>query len=122
MVTPIDPATAALVERALDAASLRQQVHASNIASAGTPGHHAQRVNFEDSLGAVRDELHGGRLAAATVRDSAPAEVVAAPQAEVQLDQEVAAMSHNAMHYQALVRLLNKQLAVFGAALDGGRR
>jgi flagellar basal-body rod protein FlgB len=46
--TPIDP-TAVLV-RALDALALRQQVTASNIANADTPGFQASQVRFESIL------------------------------------------------------------------------
>lgn len=38
------------MENALDAASLRQQVIANNIANAGTPNFSAQRVAFEEEL------------------------------------------------------------------------
>ena len=31
-------------------------------------------------------------------------------------------MSRNALHYQALVKLLNKQYALVSAAIDGGKR
>ena len=122
MVSAIDPATQALVSAALGAADLRQMVHASNIALAGTPGHVPKRVQFGEHLDAVRASLVAGRLDADVVATLSRAEVVPSEQSEVQLDQEVSLMSQNALHYQALVRLLNKQYAVMGAAIDGGKR
>jgi flagellar basal-body rod protein FlgB len=50
------------LENALDAASLRQQVIASNIANAGTPGFKGQAVSFEQeiqkALAAQDDDLY----------------------------------------------------------------
>lgn len=45
---PLDPTS--ILVRALDALALRQQVTASNIANADTPGFRASQVRFEDIL------------------------------------------------------------------------
>lgn len=122
MVSAIDPATKTLVSAALNAADLRQVVHASNIAMAGVPGHAPMRVRFGEQFDAMREQIRAGQLDAATLASMGQAEVVPSSQGEVQLDQEVSAMSRNALHYQALVRLLNKQYSVMGMAIDGGKR
>lgn len=122
MVSAIDPATQALVSSALNAADLRQLVHASNVAMAGTPGHVPMQVRFGEQFDALREQISAGRVDAATVASLARAEVVPSARTEVQLDQELSAMSQNALHYQALVRLLNKQYSVMGMAIDGGKR
>ncbi|WP_457331711.1 flagellar basal body rod protein FlgB [Rhizobacter sp. P5_C2] len=122
MVSAIDPATGALVGAALNAGALRQAVHASNIALAGTSGHVPRRVRFEENLEAARQAAPSADGAALAASAGSAAEVVASGDAEVQLDQEVRAMSEDALHYQALVSLLNKQYALMGLALDGGKR
>ena len=40
----------------------------------------------------------------------------------VAIDQEVAGVARNALHYQALVKALSGQLALVEAALNDGRR
>ena len=122
MIQPVDDNTTALVRLALDAASLRQTVHASNIASAGTDGYQPVRVQFEEHLGAVRDAVGANRLDASALATAQPAAIVQEGAAGVKLDQEVAAMSQNALHYQALVRLLDKHYSLVSTAIDGGKR
>ena len=122
MIQPIDPSTAALVGMALDAANLRQLAHSSNLASANVPGYKPVAVRFEDQLQAVRDAIAQGSLSPSTLSAAGGAEMVVGAEAGVQVDQEVAAMSRNALHYQALVKLLNTHYGLVGAAIDGGKR
>ena len=49
--------TVEMAKLALDAASLRHQAIAHNIANANSPGFAPVRVSFEDQLGAVRAAL-----------------------------------------------------------------
>ena len=61
-----------LLERALDAASLRQQVISSNIANVNTEGYDSQRVVFESHLKevmAMEQEDETGELTANTAVD-----------------------------------------------------
>jgi flagellar basal-body rod protein FlgB len=123
----IDPITLSALGAALDAASIRQRVGALNIANAQTPGYRPQRVVFESALAAGRARLaHGARLSA----DDIPQVRIeqASPNVEhpygsstVAIDQEVAAISINALHYQALARALSGQYALVDMALTDGR-
>jgi len=122
VISPVDETTTILVRMAMDAANLRQMTHASNIAAAHTEGYTPLRVQFEEHLNAVRDSMHGGRLSAAALAATEPAQVVHDSAGSVKLDQEVASMSQNALHYQALVKLLDKQYAMVATAIDGGKR
>ena len=122
MIHPVDETTTALVRMAMDAANLRQLAHASNIASANTEGHVPVRVEFEEHMSAVRDALQGGHLEASALAAAEPAHLVQDKGGSVKLDQEVAAMSQNALHYQALVKLLDKQYSMVSMAIDGGKR
>ena len=124
MVEPVNPATRNLVAMALDAANLRQMAHASNIAMANSPGYKPVAVEFEEHLEAVREAiaqggLHTAHLEGAEAMKVVPAGDVAQP---LPLDQEVGAMSRNALHYQALVKLLSKHYGTLALATDGGRR
>jgi flagellar basal-body rod protein FlgB len=105
--------------KALDAASLRHLATMSNIANAGNPLHVAQRVQFEDVLRSVltQEGPAGGVTAAAQllariVPDAAP----------IAIDQEVAALARNTLHYQALLKTLNAQLELLSLAANDGRR
>ena len=129
-MNPIEGATALAVGRALDAASLRQDAIAANIANANTPGYRPVRVRFEEGLGALRSELEtSGRLEAADLEGmhaTLEPDPAAAPGggagSMVALDQEVANLASNSLHYQVLLRALNRQLSILGAAINDGKR
>lgn len=120
--------TVAALSSALDAASLRQQVIAANIANAGRSDYAAQRVSFEATFAEQAARIGAARPG----RDPRPpielrmrvepdlgADGRARP---IQLDSEVAALAQNSTHYQALVRGLNRYLAVMASAVSEGKR
>jgi flagellar basal-body rod protein FlgB len=123
----IESLTTASLSMALDAASLRQQVIAANIANAGRPGYVARKVSFEAQFADVSRALSGidsGRspglpdLQVRIEADQAPD-----GQAEpVQLDVQVSALAQNALHYQALVKGLSKHMAILASAATEGKR
>ncbi len=129
-MNPIEGTTAVAVGRALDAASLRQEAIAANIANANTPGYRPVRVRFEESLAALRSRLEttGSVEAAdlermhATVEPDPTAAAGANGGSMVALDQEVANLAANSLHYQVLLRGLNRQLSIIGAAINDGKR
>jgi flagellar basal-body rod protein FlgB len=119
MQTSVESVTVPL-SLALDAAIARQQVIASNVANVHTPGYVAQRATFEVELASA--------WRAADPR-SVPAEgmslrTTVAPDAagSVQLDREVAGLAQNSMHYQALIRALNRHFSVLATAVTEGKR
>lgn len=122
-MTMIDPVTLALVRSALDAGVMRQVAHANNVANSNTAGYRPFQVMFEEGLDEVREAVDGGR---ATELD--PVEVPAAQMQQlpagtaVSLDAEVAAMSQNALQYQALTKALGRHYALLGLAISEGRR
>lgn len=126
-MTPID-STAPLVQLALDAAALRHMAIASNIANAGSPGYRPQRVNFEEQLGAVRAALADGEVVGeSSLRNVQPflenAPGVANGLSSVgALDMEVARLSQNTLHYQALLRALSRHTVILSTAINEGRR
>jgi flagellar basal-body rod protein FlgB len=119
----IDPVTLGLVRSALDAGALRQVAHANNVANANTSGYHRFQVVFDEHLDEVRAALRQGRaqqlnvseLPAAQMREESVATTVS-------LDTEVAAMSQDALQYQALTKALSRHLGLLGMAASDGRR
>lgn len=121
MDTPsIERLTLPALSAAMDAALIRQQVIANNIANASTAGFVAQRVRFD--VGFTTD------AAAGDTASSAPLSAELQPQASlsidgaVRLDSEVAAMAQNGAHYQTLLRALNRHLSVLTSAVSEGKR
>jgi flagellar basal-body rod protein FlgB len=123
----IEALSTATLSLALDAATLRHQVIAANIANAGSVGFVPQRVRFEAQVDQAMK--HSGRSDAnanspaprLNVRIEPDVAEDGRPRA-VQLDAEVAALSQNNLHYQALLRALNRQLSMLSTAVSDGKR
>ena len=108
-----------LVRLALDAASLRHQAIANNIANANSAGYAPLKVNFEEQLAFARGGLRGAPMLAsvkpfveADGRGSTP----------VMLDMEMVKLAQNTVHYQSLLKALEKRGAILAAAVSEGRR
>jgi len=119
--------TTAALGLALDAASLRQQAIASNIANHGTQGYVPLKLDFElqmqearrvlDAKGSIDTfALAGVRLQLEPVLDAQ------GRPATVQLDEQVADMAQNSVQYQALARGLNRHFAILSMAASDGKR
>jgi len=128
MITGIEALTQQALTLALDAASLRQQAIAANIANASTPGYARQRVDFEDQLDAARRSLSTrGTVDAFSLAQVRPRMVAAVTEdgmaaAMPQLDMEVAALTQNAVQYQALLKGLSREFAIYSMAVSDGKR
>jgi len=113
---------------ALDAASLRHQTIANNIANVNTPGYTPLKVNFEEQLAAYRRALDGDERAMGEALRNVKGFVeqdmsaVAEGETKLMLDMEVAKLSQNVVHYQSLLRVLNGQMSIVTAAINEGRR
>ena len=118
----IDPTTLRLVERSLDAAALRHATIAQNVANANIPGARRMQVSFEELLSAVRTDLLQGRSVAPSDIPQATVTEASGSQEAIELDKEMAAMSSNSLHYQALVRALNRHLGMLSMAVQDGKR
>ncbi|MWL90529.1 flagellar basal body protein [Cupriavidus sp. SW-Y-13] len=126
MVPGIEGVTTAALSLALDAASLQHRVLAANVANANTPGYVPMRLRFAARIegGAVRQATAATDPASMfAVRMSLqPAFDASGAAATVQPDQEVAAMSENALHYQALASALDKHFSILASAASDGKR
>ena len=124
MVSLIDSSTTGLLSLALDAAGMRQQAIAQNIANANTPGYQRLAVSFEGRLAELtRNTSMGGEPPSlASLGDFRPSFELAGNGEPVALDMEVAALSENTLHQQALLKALNKHFALLGSAINEGKR
>lgn len=126
MTTSADSMTVSALTLALDAAVLRQQVIASNIANASTAGYQPQRVTFDVHVQRAWQMSQPGSTSPSTLGDGLSMTARVAPssagEATVQLDQEVAAMAQNTTHYQLLLRGLNRHFSLLASAVSEGKR
>jgi flagellar basal-body rod protein FlgB len=119
----VDPVTLELVTKALDAAGLRQAVLAQNIANANVAGYKPARVSFEDQLAQVRGALNRGESVSSAELANVGAIVQPDDTAgDVELDSQVAAMSQNALQYQALLKAIDSELGLVSLAVSDGKR
>ena len=119
----IDPTTLTLVGKALDAATLRQAAHAQNIANANVAGYAPSSVRFEEQLATVRESLAGRQAVRQSELDFLlPSVTTASVGRKVELDMEVSALARNSLHYQALVKALDRELSLMSLAVSDGKR
>ncbi len=127
MASEIEGATLGVLRLALDAASLRHQIIAHNIANANTVGYAPVRVSFEEQFDALRSGLGQPRgLDARELGELRPVveqeRAVNGATAKVALDLEVAKLAQNTVHYQALLRGVGRYLSIIGVAVTEGKR
>ena len=119
-------ATVEMVRSALGAATLKQAVHAHNIANANVEGFTPSKVRFEEQLGIIRDKLSRGELVSMNEISPVPESLFEVDmdqnQGKVALDTEVAELSKNALQYQALVKVLSRHLSLTATAIGTGGR
>ena len=127
MIDGLEAITTAALGLALDAASLRQQAIAANIANHATEGYVPQKLDFESQMKEARRVLEtkgsvysfalaGVRLQLEPVLDAQ------GQPAKVQLDEQIADMAQNAVQYQVLARGLNRHFAILSSAVSDGKR
>lgn len=127
MTQGIEAVTTAALALALDAASMRHQAIATNIANANTPGYAPLTVSFENQLEDARRALNtGGRLDATSLAGVQPGmEHAKGPgglPAKLMLDVEAANLAQNSVHFQALLKGLNRHYQVLSAATSDGKK
>jgi flagellar basal-body rod protein FlgB len=120
--------------QALNLRALRQQLLASNIANADTPGYKARDIDFGKSLqDALAGRVQPAELARTAAGHIAPGEqglasgavqyrTVMQPSLDgntVDMDVERAQFAENAIHYEANLMFINSQLKSLLAAIQG---
>ncbi|AMO22200.1 hypothetical protein GCM10027034_25110 [Ramlibacter solisilvae] len=127
MTAAIDSITTAALALALDAASLRQQAIAANIANHATEGHVPQKLDFASQMDDARRSVDSkGRidpssLAGVRLQLEPMLDAQGLP-AKVHLDEQMADLAHNTVHFQALARGLSRHFAILSSAVNDGKR
>ena len=127
--------TMSSLSSALQAAELRQQVYANNIANANTPGFKAQDVTFESllqsqlsaqgngsgvSMVANSPQDLGGSLSVGSVKpivQTVTNTSMTSNGNNVNLDAQMSALAENQISYGALVQELNNQFTMLQTAI-----
>lgn len=125
-----------LLQKVLDLRLQNQQVIASNIANADTPGYSPVHLEFEEELqkaAAIPEKspvkthnthfpINGGNL------ESVQAKLVRTPSKSgigdgnsVKVNQEMVSLAENQLLYEAAVQILNKKLGLLKYVSQGGR-
>lgn len=115
------------VERALDAAWLRNDVISQNIANVDTPGYKRKVVRFEEFL---NSEMKTGKINSGESKlYSAGMNVVEDPAASsyrsdgnnVDIENEMALLAANNLRYNTLIQRVNGNFAKLKSVIRGGR-
>lgn len=123
-----------LMENSLNAAVMRQNTTANNIANADTPGYKAQKTVFQQYLNEAQgstlqahrtDERH---LTFGSQSGNSQPEVVTQDNTmynhngnNVDIDHEMSEMAKNQIYYNSLIERLNGQFNSIRTALGSGR-
>jgi flagellar basal-body rod protein FlgB len=123
----MEAVTSAALSLALDAAVMRQQAIATNIANANTAGYVRQTISFDRQLEQIRSNWQaGGGLRPDALRNVTlrlePAGAPADIQGGVQLDTEMVDMAQNAVQYQTLLKGLIRHYAILSSAISEGKK
>jgi len=111
-----------LLSQRLDACALRQGVYSANIANANVPGYVPLEVDFESQLQSVSGLLNGESPAGELdVIESLHPTVVASSQGTVELDEQLALMSKNALQYQSLLGAFERSTGLLRMAIQEGK-
>jgi flagellar basal-body rod protein FlgB len=126
MAEGLESITAAALGLALDAAGMRQQAIASNIANHATEGYVPRKLDFQAQMQEARRVFErDGRLDAFTLAgvrlQVEPLLDAQGQPAKVHLDEQIADMAQNAVQYQVLTRALNRHFAILSSAMSDGK-
>ncbi|HLF22350.1 MAG TPA: hypothetical protein VI565_00400 [Burkholderiales bacterium] len=120
--------TSALVSLALNAAMAKHAAIAQNIANANNDGYRPVQVDFDRQVALFKEQLlnrdNDGAAGRAIDGLSATVRITEAPESsvdKVRIDAEVAKMTQNAVHYQALLAAHGKMAGLLRLAINGGR-
>lgn len=110
--------TTEALRRSLQAAALRQQVLANNIANANTPGFKRSRVEFETKLAeALRNGQPLEQVQPEIIQET---NTIGRPDGNnVDIELEMSELAENQIYYSALTRSLNDHFARLKQVIDG---
>lgn len=110
-----------ILERALEASSVRQQVLSNNIANVKTPGFKRSRVDFEGELAqALAAKQNPDAIRPAVVRE---ADSLGRPDGNnVDIEAEMVKVAENQIWQAALARQISDHFSRLNMAIHDGRR
>ncbi len=117
-----------LVEKALDAAWLRNEVIAHNIANADTPGYKKKAVAFEEYLNGYGNELKKKGLKRAagipepTIKTVNTETSTRLDGNNVDIEAEMAQMAKNTIKYNTLIQRISGTFSTIKTVINDGRR
>jgi len=116
-----DP-TFLLLEKALDACTLRHKVIANNIANVDTPGFKKSRVIFEEklreALGNASSLLDIKEIEPEIIKDNKHS-ILREDFNNVDIEKEMVRLSENALRYNIYAQILIAKLGTIRAAIQG---
>lgn len=127
MITGADKITKEMVKLALDAASMRHNAIANNLANIHSAAYVPLRVNFEEQLHALQQAVDSKTPltpeALTAIRPFVePDPDLPAGSAASMIDREMLKLSQNTVHYQALLKALAKRGAIMSLVINEGRK
>ena len=136
MLSKIESKTAVL-EKALDAAWMKNEVISNNIANVNTPGFKKSYVSFEEQMASAASEFRTGSLRkdskflpiGSDARRIPAPEIIQEPFTSaredgnnVNIDVEMAELAKNTIKYNALITQISRQFNSIRTAINEGRR
>lgn len=114
------------IEDRLNLNSTNQKVISSNLANINTPNYRAKELSFESALRQSLEE-HVLQMVRSNSQHMAPDDPAEAMRAQevvetgpVDLDNEMVALTKNAIEYQHMVGILNKKFSMLKSAITEG--
>lgn len=109
----MDTTAISILEKGLDASSLRQKVLADNVANVDTPGFKRSDVDFA----AVLQSAVGGDDSAAVVKDETSS--MRSDGNNVDIDREMTNVAENELYYEGVTQALSNQLGILRMVIRG---
>ncbi len=124
------------LQEGLDAASLRQQVIANNVANINTPGYKAQDVSFEDEFKQALDNTDEPQLKQTDPRHLPGVNPLSSVGINIQtlggtsmrndgnnvdIDDEMSKLAENNIRYNAMAQLMGTRFKMLNYAINGGK-
>lgn len=129
MIEGLGGVTSQLIGLALDAALMRHELIANNIANHDTPGYRAVGLSFEDQLRGFTDSINESndkllqtRLDSLGERMHDGDSLIVKGEETVELDREMVKLTENTLRYQALLKAAGKRDELLSLAINGGRK
>lgn len=118
--------TTEAIRLGLNMAHLRATIASANIANVDVPGYRAQRANFGEAVGLLREaelqpSMDGGQLARLTpsLLHEAVHAVMASGNEVINLDHEMADLETASVDYQSLTTVMSRRFALMQLAMAG---